>query len=92
MKKKIYITDPLSVGVAHPLKIHMNDTLAAGTCFFYLHGERLFMITAGHNVTGKNAETGDVLGIPEKISVMLYIKNKSIKVWETPEIHLFKKQ
>lgn len=67
------IKDILSVGVVHPLKMMRGDNcIALGTVFFYSHNGKLFLVTAGHNITGKNPETNEILGIPEKIVILLY--------------------
>jgi hypothetical protein len=35
--------------------------LGAGTCFFWSHAQRMYLVTNAHNVTGKNPFTGKLL-------------------------------
>ena len=82
MKKQKKIKDPLSMGVAHPLKMIGNEDrlLATGTCFFYSYSDKLFLVTAKHNITGTHPQTSENRGIPIKIDVSLCsIENKVYK-------------
>jgi hypothetical protein len=82
------IKDPLSVGVSHPL-LMMRDgkCIGIGTVFFYSYHEKLFLITAGHNITGTNPQTSEVIAIPEKVGVMICkTKNDCLNGWEAQEI------
>lgn len=72
-KAPITIKDPLSFGVSHPLKMLRNGIcIGVGTGFFYSYGDDLFLITAGHNVTGTNPETNDNKGIPAELGILIY--------------------
>lgn len=91
MKKQKKIKDPLSMGVAHPLKMIGNEDqlLATGTCFFYSYNDKLFLVTAKHNITGTHPQTSENRGIPIKIAVILYnIENGVYKGHCTHEIML----
>lgn len=87
------IKDILSVGVVHPLKMMRNNNcIGTGTGFFYSHNDKLFLVTAGHNITGKNPETNEVFGIPEKIVILLYnVENGLLKGWRSHEVLLTNK-
>jgi hypothetical protein len=51
--------DPLSLTSLF-LKLHFNKLkIATGTGFVVQHAQRLFLITAGHNLSGRDAETND---------------------------------
>jgi len=84
--------DSLSVGVVHPLKMMKDEKcIAVGTGFFYLYNEKFFLVTAAHNFTGKNHETNEVFGIPEKVQIMLYNIKDGMWAscsWNTHEIDL----
>jgi hypothetical protein len=90
MKKKNLIKDALSVGVVHPIKmLRDNKCIATGTGFFYCLNENLFFVTAGHNVTGRCPETNEIMGIPEKIVIMLYVvEDNNLLGWKEHEITL----
>lgn len=57
-----------------------NRSLAHGTGFFYLRHQRLFFVTALHNVTGINWETGQNIssngGRPDSIKITMWFHNK----------------
>lgn len=91
MKKKTII-DKLSIGVSHPIKMlgPVGSLIAVGTAFFYSVGDGLYLITAGHNVTGKNPDTNTIMGIPEKLVVMLYkVKNDILVGFEEFNVDLY---
>lgn len=66
------LKNPLSVGVSFPILINRDSNhLGMGTAFFYRSkNNRMFLITAGHNFSGTNLETGENRGIPNKIIVI----------------------
>lgn len=59
-------TNPLSINflsmVTTPIEICFNDkVISTGTGFFYSYGDKVYLITNKHNVTGINETTGDLL-------------------------------
>ena len=60
------------------LQMMLNDViLGYGTCFFWKHENQIFLVTNWHNITGKDANSGQIIHskavVPNKIMFDLWI-------------------
>ena len=88
-----------------PFKIELkfNDIgLGIGTAFFYFHGNKSYLLTNWHNVTGRHPETGEVqhkeLAVPNKLILQIPIdhalenelpEGESKVGWVSKEMNLY---
>jgi V8-like Glu-specific endopeptidase len=56
-----------------PLKIYRDENnIACGTAFFYSYDGDNYLVTAGHNVTGKHPDSDEIFGIPNRMGVFMH--------------------
>lgn len=75
------------------VRMHYGDThLSTGTGFVFYNGYSNFLVTARHNVTGRNQDTGDCLaghgGVPNRLTVF-FNKKGALGDYVEVEVPLF---
>ncbi len=73
-----YLSDAWNHAVSILYSFYGQQKLASGTCFFWSHQERVYLVTNWHNLAGRNHLTGENLsphgGRPDRVFVMVYRK------------------
>lgn len=79
-KEIIKVSNILSLATC-PLKMYLdNNIIGHGTGFFYAHNGKNYLITAGHNITGKDPNSDTIYAIPDKLGIVMHnlIENKYV--------------
>lgn len=71
-----HLSSPWNNAVAFLSMFYGEQQLATGSCFFWRHDERTYLLTNWHNLAGRNPLTAQPLsptgGIPDRVRFMAY--------------------
>jgi Trypsin-like peptidase domain len=66
-----YLSNPWNNAVALVVMLYGQQELSTGSCFFWAHGERTYLVTNWHNLAGRNPLTDQLMSqtgaVPDRI-------------------------